>query len=162
MQTIGFWCDECRRKYVRHACRDSLPCGHSKAAAVLVYAKAYGRGGETVELNWTDGGGEHYRELWISLKQGDRTWKSGGSMELWGYRVDVMHHLDKGEKLNIDVRGLKPCVMAHWLKEHPEHVIRAFMARWESFNEPPPWRMLAIIPEESFEQLLQHHSGSFE
>src|SRR5689334_12003428 len=50
MQTIGYWCDVCRTKYVRHECKTALPCRHSIFAAIMVYAKAYGRGGEEVEM----------------------------------------------------------------------------------------------------------------
>ena len=77
MQTVGYWCDKCRRKYVQHRCDGGLPCGHSFAEAVKVYAKSYGKGGETVQMSWfkadvpldeTAVEPSHTIELWIEYK----------------------------------------------------------------------------------------------
>lgn len=38
-ETVGYYCPECGKKYVRHKCKDSLPCGHGKENAIYVYHK---------------------------------------------------------------------------------------------------------------------------
>jgi hypothetical protein len=149
MQTVGYWCDECRQKYVRHACKGGLPCGHSKDDAIFVYAKYYATGGEFVSLSWSDDEGDHEREMWISRKEHDQTWYLSGSRELWGHIAQVEKHIDAGDKININMRDLKPCAVGAWLHVHSEKIVRAYMMRWESHKEPPVWRQISTIPEDS-------------
>lgn len=53
-ETVGFYCPKCDAKYVRHKCRDGLPCDHDKDEAIYVYAKKY-KDGENVRLENKDG-----------------------------------------------------------------------------------------------------------
>lgn len=154
MQTIGYWCDECRLKYVRHACKEGLPCGHDKGAAVAVYAKAYATRGEQVILRWTDPEGDHYRELWVYRRA--RAYRPhSGAPELWEYLIEVAHHVDAERRLNINLTQLPPCAVGAWLWSHPEIVIRAFFARWDSNTTPPAWRVVATIPAEHIRLLAR-------
>jgi hypothetical protein len=159
MQTIGYWCDECRVKYVRHACKTNLPCGHTTGEAVFVYAKAFGRGGETVSLEWSDEWGEHQREVWVYRKEKDKTWYAGGAEEFWGFMAHVARHVDAGPRLNIDISDLHPFAVAEWLSELPEKVIRAYLERWQSRNESPNWRWIAQLTKADLDVRALAHSA---
>jgi CspA family cold shock protein len=142
MQTVGYWCDECRVKYVRHACREGLPCGHDMAQAVFVYAKAYGRGGETVRMERGD-----FAVLLSVRSERERrdNCLGGDSRELWGTQVEVLEAHDPsclpGELL----------YAGDWLWRHraDESILRAFFNRWESTTRLPLWRVVATIPEDA-------------
>lgn len=131
-ETIGLWCDECRCKFVRHVCHKGLPCGHSKAAAVSVYAKAFGRGGEHVSLQL----GSWEAEFWIYSKNPDRDVMYVGrdARTLWGNEIHWRSH-----------RDTETLTVGHWLKLQSEIVIRAFLSRWESCKEAPLARQVFLM-----------------
>lgn len=127
-QTIGYWCDECRTKYVQHVCKDGLPCGHDLAQAVHVSAKSYGRGGAEIWLKWDN------QKLYAFLEkreQEDRVVYIGWrAKELRG---TIATHTE-GQEVLID-----------WLHKQPAKIIRAFLGRWESCKSPPEWRMIETL-----------------
>jgi hypothetical protein len=124
-ETIGYYCDECRMKYVRHKCKDGLPCGHDKSEAVFVYCHYFAKSGEHVEMQWKDG----KIDVWVTKKPKDRKviYISRSAAELRG------HLADDGE-VEEDV--------ADWLARQPARIIRAFLERWTSRKEPPTWRVI--------------------
>lgn len=133
METIGLYCDECRTKYVRHKCKDGLPCGHSKNSAIEVYAKHYARGCETVILQ---GHGFRYR---LELTKIPRQKGSYSRHEIWSSEATIEDQY--GEE--------GPMQLALWLHlraaNGDEHIVRAFMERWESADQPPQWRRLSMM-----------------
>lgn len=131
-QTIGYWCDECRCKYVQHKCRDGLPCGHDKDTAILVYAKAFGRGGERVKMEI----GTDVVSMWIGREGGH------GRNYLW----ETLITLD-------DTRG-KSMMLGEWLRQQEACVIRAFEERWNSRKTPPRWRQIETIDDETVAWML--------
>lgn len=130
-QSIGYWCDECRVKYVQHVCKDDrLPCGHPFGEAVRVYVKGYGRGGSefTLESN------ENKVHGWLN----DRV-QTGEERVLY---------------LNWRARELRGTVVTHsngqdvlidWLHRQPAKLIRAFENRWDSWKQPPEWRVIETL-----------------
>jgi hypothetical protein len=119
MQTIGYWCDECRVKYVQHACKDRrLPCGHDFDGALRVYAKAYGRGGESVSI------GEH--RVWLSEAEDPA---SLGYLPGGRYYWETIATLDDGQHMEL----------GRWLKSLGAKHTRAFEDRWQSCKRLPDW-----------------------
>lgn len=123
-ETVGFWCDHCRRKYLRHVCKPELPCRHSKKDSVFVYAKAFGRGGERVVMEF-DG---KEVDIWVNKIPDSRNTIYVGRM---AYEV----HGRMVEPSNSDA----PISVAEWLRTLPEKVVRAYLDRWESCKEAPDW-----------------------
>jgi hypothetical protein len=138
MQTVGYWCDECRTKYVQHKCKDGLPCGHDRKDAIKVYVKAYGKSHQRVTLSWHK---PSERKAGIAERETTRlviTYKPRpGTMyavrhsrDLWAYEIT----LEDGTKVRV----------GDWLKGQPEKIRRAFLERWSSSKEPPIWRQLSL------------------
>lgn len=142
--TVGYWCDECRRKYVQHVCRDGLPCGHPKEEAVYVYAKHYGKGqDETVLLECR----EFKAGFTVRPKPRDpNTLYSGGEARaLHGYWVFI-----DGEKMSV----------AEWLHLQPPRIIRAYLERWQSWKQPPTWRLMeTFIPFDEQLRRMEEQKG---
>ncbi len=134
-ETIGYWCDECREKYVRHKCHEGLPCGHDKKGAVRVYAKSFGRGGERVELAWASGRAGLYI---IERAKKKNTVYLGNARFYHGHRVET----DDGQ-IN---------TVWKWLRQQEGKIIRAFLSRWESRKEPPEWRIVETSQYEGPEE----------
>ena len=131
METIGFWCDECRVKYVRHACKEQLPCGHPKVNAIRVYAKAFGRGGENVSVgSWSIFIGEE-------VNRKDICYLPGGSW-LWQTKIE---YGDTGTEM----------WLGEWLKSVPHAEVRAFFHRWDSAKTSPDWQELILNEPRYFE-----------
>src|SRR4029077_858801 len=88
MITTGFWCDECRRKYVRHLCHGrGLPCRHSYAAAPPVWCQAFGRGGENVCIGFEDQPG--HEDVWLfDARERDTCYCSSEARLYWGTIVE--------------------------------------------------------------------------
>jgi len=132
MQTIGYWCDECRRKYVKHACRGGLPCGHEKSRAIFIYCKAYRTAGESLTLIFL---GQKI-QLWLEYRKPPPHFYVSGelarTLHCWSVRHD---HSETQIKLGA------------WLKDQPAILIRAFLNRWDSFKEPPDWRWVSQSSE---------------
>ncbi len=132
-QTIGYYCDSCRRKYVRHVCKhQKLPCGHTFAHALRVYAKRYAHLGEAVSIG--DCGfmlryQPHVPEL--AIVPGGR------------YFWDTAAQLDDGEDLPL----------GRLLKRKGAKFTRAFQARWESCQHPPDWTLLFRFEPQTMEQV---------
>ena len=119
-QTVGYWCDECRVKYVQHMCHDGLPCGHDKQAAIYIYAKNYSKGGEYIEIQhahmtWT---------AWLRLKPREQGVTYIG-------RPIIQVETEDGWINYWD-----------WLCEFHANVIRAVEGRWTSDKFPPHWRSI--------------------
>ncbi|MEW6212536.1 MAG: hypothetical protein AB1631_29695 [Acidobacteriota bacterium] len=121
MITVGYWCDECRRKYVRYTCKEGLPCGHDKADAIYVECQAFAKSGEAVYMSTED---DSWRvSLWIyPLKDEGRRCYS----QLWDYAVRIN-------------RSERAVFVGEWLPLQEPKVIRAFDSRWDSHKEPPGW-----------------------
>lgn len=119
-QTVGYWCDECRLKYVQHMCHDGLPCGHDKAAAVYIYAKNYAKGGQYVEFRY----GEQEWAVWMRVKPREPGVTYIGRP---GWQVQT----DEGWIGYWD-----------WLCQFPPIIIRAIEERWSSWKFPPTWRQI--------------------
>lgn len=126
-QTNGYWCDECRAKYVEHTCKnDTLPCGHDFGAAIFVYAKSYGRGGETVKI--------------AKLGIFDLFTKDEDLVgQRWQFKWWIRNERTDQEE-----------PLAEWIKRQDDRFVRAFCARWHSAKEPPDWRMAQILPIDVF------------
>lgn len=122
MITTGFYCDECRVKYVAHMCKGKLPCRHSFKAALQVWCQAFGRGGEHVCIGDDD--------VWLYALPKDRnTWyASAEARELWGVEVVV----DTTKESD----GL---LVGQWLACRPDAFVRAFFKRWDSQKWTPTW-----------------------
>jgi len=123
-QTVGYWCDECRTKYVQHKCKDGLPCSHDKAQAVYVYAKGYGKGGEFVQMEWSTG----TLSSFLNHRPKPKTLYYGWSRSLWATWIEA-----EGEQVG------------EWLHKQEGLVARAFLSRWDSQKEPPIWRRVQLI-----------------
>lgn len=139
METIGYYCDECRTKYVRHACREGLPCGHEKKLAIRVYCKAFGRGGENVSLV---GAGIEVALFLTDAKESGVMYSAAGR-ELWGTKLEVTDGDGAGAEMKV----------GEWLHRQDEKTVRAFFNRWESDKEPPLWRVVKLIPESNISAL---------
>lgn len=127
-QTNGYWCDECRAKYVEHTCKnDTLPCGHAFDAAIFVYAKRFGSGGEDVTM---EGLGRFNLFTKDENLVGQR----------WNFKQWIRNErTDKEEPV------------AEWIKRQEARFVRAFCARWFSSKEPPDWRMAQILEIDVFD-----------
>jgi hypothetical protein len=135
-QTIGYYCDLCREKYVQHKCQDGLPCGHDKAEAIRVYAKSFGRGSERVEMFWLGG----RVRMWICRKpKEENVFYIGLAGFYHGHQVET----DDGQVTTV----------WKWLRQQEGKVIRAFLSRWESRKEPPDWRVIEITDYEGPEEV---------
>lgn len=122
MQTIGYYCDECRVKYVQHVCKGStLPCGHILGNAIRVYAKRYGRGGERVQIG-------NNRGFIRKAEQCEKLAYAPGGFYFWENEIQ----LDGGPTM----------LVARWLRGLPQAFVRAFEYRWESHKTAPDWASL--------------------
>jgi hypothetical protein len=141
METIGYYCDKCRAKYVRHVCREALPCGHEKTLAIRVYCKAFGRGGENVSLV----GADIHVSLYITDNPKPGILYSAQGRMLWGCELQVTDGdgAEASESLTV----------GEWLHRQDGKVVRAFFDRWESVTSPPLWRTLELIPESNIPAL---------
>ena len=125
MNTVGYYCDECRCKYVRHVCKNrTLPCRHPFEQALYVFAKAYGRGGEAVQI---------------------------GNLKLWltdgPARMDlcVLPGRRYYWETMVEIEGAGKMVLADFLKEQGPKILRAFENRWDSCKHPPDWCLLLTV-----------------
>src|ERR1044071_9811108 len=136
MITTGIWCDECRRKYVRHLCKNNtLPCRHSYEAAIGVWYQAYRRGGEHVEMEWGPIDNPRHENVW--LHKGDnprRNFIGDDSFEFWGMRVHPWRDYDA------------EMWVGEWLACKPDAFVRAFLKRWDSSNYIPSWQSFREHP----------------
>lgn len=126
-QTNGYWCDECRTKYVEHSCKgDTLPCEHEFNKAIFVYAKSYGRGYESVSIRGLG-------RFTLTTKDED----------LIGQRWQFKWWIE-------DNRTGKEEPVAEWIKRQEDKYVRAFCGRWMTTKSPPDWRVAQILPIDVF------------
>jgi hypothetical protein len=90
--------------------------------AIRVYAKAYGKGGETITM---DGQGIHIN-VWIFTKP-----REPGVTYIGRPRREV-----ETEDGRVD--------LWEWLAKYPAPIIRAFWERWSSSKYPPTWRLVEL------------------
>ena len=136
--TVGFWCDECRLKYVRHVCKEGLPCGHDLGQAVFVHCQRFKQGNESVYLRhgYEKEDGEHIFNGWLVRKRKEETDKIVGPhvMRLWFFQM--VSYVDESTQ---DV--------GDFLRDSEGKVIRALLERWSSCNHVPDWRLYEIWPD---------------
>jgi hypothetical protein len=138
MTTVGYWCDECRVKYVQHLCKDGLPCRHDKDEAVYVWAKHFAKSGEAVRLRVY---GETV-QLWIHKKPKD---KKRVLYSDWQTRYLHTHLVNVAEQESLLAE--QESLLMDWLISQDEKIIRAFLNRWGGCKRPPYWRELAMAKE---------------
>lgn len=121
MITTGYWCDECRMKYVRHKCHGRrLPCLHDFRAAIPVWCQDFARGGEHVCIVEED--------VWIyKLPRRRGTFYSGNAFFYWN--MEVVRETTTGDSI----------LVGEWLAVRSDKFVRAFLNRWQSCNETPDW-----------------------
>ena len=120
MITTGYWCDECRRKYVKHMCHGRrLPCTHSFHAAIPVWCQAFARGGEHVCIGKED--------VWLHRRPKEKNTIYCGDAQFW-WNTDVE-----------DVKAGRSVLVGEWLAVRSGAFIRAFLGRWESSRGTPDW-----------------------
>jgi hypothetical protein len=147
MITRGFWCDECRVKYVRHVCRNHrevktgamgdsdilarrLPCGHSWEQAIAVECQAFANSGEHLWMEWGPVGSLSRAEVWIV--SGDRQrgrFVGNAAWQFWGLRVRQGVYKEPEWEMWV----------GEWLASKPDAIVRAYMNRWESSKYVPDW-----------------------
>lgn len=130
MITTGFYCDECRVKYVHHRCKlGRLPCGHSFKAAFDVFSQAFGRRGEHVSIIYRNPD-VTIQDVWISAGERRRyDFIEPGAWTFWGMRVRPFN----------PVRADWEMWVGEWLSTKSDAFVRAFLYRWESQKFPPEW-----------------------
>ena len=130
MITCGYWCDECRAKYVRYLCEKGMPCHHDKSQAIYVAAQAFGRHSEHIYIGET--------ELVLAKRQDrDAVYTSAGAYLFWGSEVTLQNPIQYPE----------PIAVGMWLASKPDAFIRAFCARWESSTHVPDSVAFKAHPE---------------
>jgi hypothetical protein len=155
MITNGFWCDECRQKYVRHMCRvkpgndasvedshilrQQLPCGHDWSHAVAVECQAFARSGEHVWIHYGLRGSEFHEDVWISRGERPRSNFIGrDAFEFWGMRVRQFQYKHEADW---------ELWVGEWLASKPDAFVRAYLNRWESSNRVPSWSSFREHPD---------------
>lgn len=120
MITTGYWCDECRVKYVRYIGRGGLPCGHR--APLYVACQAFARSGEHVIIG--------RENVWLFQERKPDTCYGRGAIQFWGTRVTPFRP-----------EGNDPpeWYVGEWLASKPDRFVRAFLERWQSCKEIPDW-----------------------
>jgi len=138
MITTGIWCDECRRKYVMHMCKNRrLPCRHSYAAAFGVWCQAFGRSGEHVTIEWGELDKPHAADVWIF--EGDRpigNFIDAAAWGFWGMRIRPFTY-----------GGDEEWWVGEWLASRPDAFVRAFLNRWDSYKWTPDWLSFREHPD---------------
>lgn len=136
MITVGYWCDECRQKYVRNVCKGKLPCGHDFGRSVYVWCQAFGRGGEHVELAWGDPLPSSTADVWLSSARRENVmYGSSDAHLLWGTRVAPF----RGGGFDL--------LVGEWLATLPDIAVRAFFSRWDSQKWMPAWMAFREHPD---------------
>jgi hypothetical protein len=137
MITRGYWCDECRRKYVAHMCKDrTMPCRHSYELSFFVECQAFRRSGERVTIEWGALKAPSYDKVWLTT--GDRprqNFLTEEAFDYWGVRV--MPFGGSGFDLWV----------GEWLASKPDAFVRAFLNRWESSKWTPGWLTFRNHPD---------------
>lgn len=125
-QTFGYYCDECRRKYVNHKCKDGLPCAHDINEAIFIHAKHYSHC-ETVFMQVGD-----TVILDASIFRKPKHEQVTGHNLLWNHTLEA---------------GGPGVDLGEWIKKQDGKTLRAFEARWDSNDRIPQWRLFEQWPD---------------